>query len=288
MGYRDHPQSVRARVSVLSSPSLSLSLSSFTSHFDSMRYHNTYRDMNRLLSDITVNSLSSLHSSLRHLHTIHGLPHIVLSSIPLPIKIVSDLDLPVPPDSYACFMADFNSSRSETIRSDPEDHEILVCFASSFIDGRIDTWAFRLPTLPGYFSGVGDLFSALVLGHLDDDARHRSDLPVLPYAVSKALLTVQQILLKTHLFFLSQARRSNDAEPRRMHHSAGSLRRDRTSDAIDQSASHPNVERSLDYDDPMRKAIRTRKRELRIIPERGLIIDNGQGWPGRRMDWSSS
>ena len=266
------------------SPFPTSSLSIFDSN--AVSYHLLEHE-NRLLSDITVNSLPSLHSSLHHLHTAYGLPHIALSSMPLPMKIVSSLNLPGHPESYTSLAAD--PSRSDTtVHSDSGDDEILVCFASTFIDGQMDTWAFRLPTLRGYFSGVGDLFSALVLAHLDDDPRHWADFPLFPYAVSRALLTVQQILLKTHLYSLSQTGRLNHAAPRYKQHADATSSGDHTLASVVPSDGHPDPERFLDSNDPRAKATRMRKRELRIIQERRLIIDDGQGWPGRRIDWSSS
>lgn len=60
----------------------------------------------------------------------------------------------------------------------------LVCVSSS----PSDTKLFEIPQIEGYFSGVGDLFSAMVL------ARYHGDLAL---AVGQALNTVQNILKST-------------------------------------------------------------------------------------------
>ena len=65
----------------------------------------------------------------------------------------------------------------------PKSSEDLVCISSSFIPDPSkranpselsSVFVHRFPCLPGYFSGVGDLFSALVLAH------YRPSLPTLP------------------------------------------------------------------------------------------------------------
>lgn len=60
----------------------------------------------------------------------------------------------------------------------------LLCIASS----PTKTTTFTIPPIDGYFSGVGDLFSAMVL------ARYHGDLAL---AVGQALYTVQMILKDT-------------------------------------------------------------------------------------------
>jgi pyridoxine kinase len=122
------------------------------------------------------------------------------------------------------------------------------------VDGDVETWAFALPTIQIPFTGTGDLLSALCTAWYDPGVS-TNDMPPLASAVSKALLTVQQILLRTHLHALSKS--------------------------TDRSRPIAGVE-----SDVIEKARVLRQRELRIIPERALIADGGQGWPGCRIDWS--
>jgi pyridoxine kinase len=156
------------------------------------------------------------------------------------------------------------------------DEDVLVCFASSVsASGELSTWAFALPTVNGYFSGVGDLFSAMVLAYFRPDSKLA--MPPFPHAVSKALLTVQQILLRTHLYSLSQANASGMATPRPHHAPSDSvIPTDAELDAV--APIHPR--------DPKRKAKRMRIRELRIVQERSLIANASPGWPGKKLSWS--
>jgi pyridoxine kinase len=209
---------------------------------------------------------------LLDLHNTHGLPHIAFSSIPLPKSIVLPLNLPSPPDRYTALLPRPLPLWYEALGTgDPED-DILVCFASSMVNSTLQTWAYALPTVQGYFSGVGDLFSAMVLAHFEPQAPRS-----LGTAVSKALLIVQQILLKTHLHSLSQAGTSGSATPRPLHSTQPALHSVIPSDS--ELDSHPS--------DPKRKAKRMRLRELRVVQERDILRELVDGWPGLQVDWDA-
>jgi pyridoxine kinase len=234
------------------------------------------RTDNRLLSGVKIDSLATLNAALIQLHTEHSLPHIAFSSIPLPISIVSTLSLPAPPQQYDRLLPTPHPPWFNAVGVGAPDEDVLVCFASSFVDGQLDTWAFALPTIDGSFSGVGDLFSAMVLAHFHP--AQTSPLPALPHAVSKALLAVQQILLRTHLYSLSHAGPSGTATPRPFHAAPESVIP--TDAELDSAA-------PLNPKDPRRKARRMRIRELRVVQERALISQDGVGWPGQRLNWSA-
>lgn len=127
----------------------------------------------RILSSIKVSSFHDLKLSLDLLHD--SVPNVALSSIELPDAMIAQLDLPPPPDAYSALASTAPASTSK-----------LICVASS----RTETYAYAVPAIDGYFSGVGDLFSALVIAHYSES---------LPEAVSRALYGVQQILLRTHI-----------------------------------------------------------------------------------------
>jgi pyridoxine kinase len=224
------------------------------------------RTDNRLLSGVKIDSLATLNAALIQLHTEHSLPHIAFSSIPLPISIVSTLSLPAPPQQYDRLLPTPHPPWFNAVGVGAPDEDVLVCFASSFVDGQLD----------GYFSGVGDLFSAMVLAHFHP--AQTSPLPALPHAVSKALLAVQQILLRTHLYSLSHAGPSGTATPRPFHAAPESVIP--TDAELDSAA-------PLNPKDPRRKARRMRIRELRVVQERALISQDGVGWPGQRLNWSA-
>ncbi|KAK8864530.1 pyridoxal kinase [Kwoniella newhampshirensis] len=233
-----------------------------------------------LLSGININSLPTLHTALHQLHTTSSLPHVAFSSIPLPISLVDSLSLPSPPASYTRLLPDPLPQWYDAAGVGAPEDEVLVCFASTWADGKMDTWAFALPTIRGYFSGVGDLFSAMVLAHFQNPDSV-SELPPLPHAVSKALLAVQQILLRTHLYSLGQTGASGMATPRPLHRPSDQT----TSGSVIPSDTELDAINPLNPKDPKRKAKRMRLRELRVVQERALIQDGGEGWPGRQLDW---
>ncbi|WWC70136.1 pyridoxal kinase [Kwoniella pini CBS 10737] len=234
-----------------------------------------------LLSGINITSIETLHTALQQLHTANSLAHIAFSSIPLPISLVTSLDLPSPPESYLRLLPDPFPPWYDAVGVGKPEDEVLVCFASSWQDDSMRTWAFALPTIRGYFSGVGDLFSAMVLAHFKNP-ESQSSLPPLAHAVSKALLTVQQILLRTHIYSLIQTGTSGTATPRPLHHSPSEPQGSAIPSDVELDEINP-----INPKDPKRKARRMRLRELRVVQERALIADGGEGWPGKELDWPS-
>jgi pyridoxine kinase len=100
----------------------------------------------------------------------------------------------------------------------------------------------------------------------------------LPHAVGKALLAVQQILLRTHLFSLAKSGVSGSATPRPLHRAIDGGRRRESMSSVIPSDTELDVE-------PRRKAKRMRLRELRVVQERELLVDASEGWPGKKLDW---
>ncbi|KAI0247911.1 Ribokinase-like protein [Lactifluus subvellereus] len=151
------------------------------------------------ITETKILDRTSLQNALTDLHETYPVPNFVISSIPV-AKWLRDL---TPPH----------------IRSTPisDQEQSLLCLASvrrrrvnrSSSIGRLR----RLrPLIPGYFSGVGDLFSAFVLGHYfpspsppPPDTSNPSPpppsllsyLPPLPRAVSLALTKTHPILRLT-------------------------------------------------------------------------------------------
>jgi pyridoxine kinase len=162
--------------------------------------------------------------------------------------------------------------------------------ASTWHDGDMDTWAFALPTIRAYFSGVGDLFSAMVLAHFDTPHASSKGTPSFTQAVSRALLTVQQILLRTHLFAVSNVGPSGAAISRSLHHSSGPVDgdgRDSRVERVTQSDGESENDRPTGSHEAKPKAKTMRMRELRIVQERALLDNANQGWPGRKLDWAA-
>ncbi len=263
---------------------------------DSKRYLNAGR--HRILSQTKISSLVALQSALRTLHSSpYSVPHIAVSSIILPSHVVRKLQLPLAPTAYTSLLKgkDERDVILPTMEGNADD-EVLVCFASSSVNPETDeleTYAFALPTVQGYYSGVGDLFSALVLGYykkvggglIPNGQTHAVELPPFPRAVSMALLAVQQVLLQTHLSTTTGHLAALPAH----HHAPQSPEEDclPTDEDLD-ALPHGSGDRL----EPTRLARRSRKRELRLIQERGLLVEvearysRGEGgWPCRRLKW---
>lgn len=227
------------------------------------------------MSGVSITSLPTLRIALEKLHSESDLQHVALSSVPLPASLVRSLNLPPPPSVYDQLLPTHTLPWYHSAEdSDPED-DILVCFASTKLsDGSLETWAFALPTVQGYFSGVGDLFSAMVQAHYRPNLTSAAS--ALVEAVSRALLAVQCVLLRTHLHSLSQALITGSATPRPLH--------PRKADSVIPTDNELDSATPNDPKDPKRKAKRMRLRELRVVQERQLLTSD-QGWQGKRIDW---
>lgn len=192
-----------------------------------------------------MTDLASLHKALHILHEDYHVPNIVISSIPLKHWLREALPPAVQP-------------------AEPEsaDTDFLACITSAAVNGggkdgrpRYVVHARCVPCIPGYFSGVGDLFSALVLGHFHlaprvpaststppaDGAADAVECP-LAIAVAHALSKTHAILTLTHEY--AQGLPEEDRLPTDEEHDAR---------------------------EPERKVRRMRGRELRLIQGQNII-----------------
>ncbi|KAJ3812133.1 Ribokinase-like protein [Lentinula aff. lateritia] len=139
-----------------------------------------------MLTGISLTDLHSLRHALTKLHKDFGVPNVAISSIPLTQWLSETLPYAIWPPSGS-------------------ESEHLLCITSSVSNKNSpsDVHAQCVPLLPGYFSGVGDLFSSLVLAHYNPSLE--SSLPEvhLPFrtslseAVSQALTKTHAVLCKT-------------------------------------------------------------------------------------------
>lgn len=201
----------------------------------------------RTLTDTKIEDGASLHKALTILHETYSVPNVVISSIPVE-QWLRDL---TPPH----------------IRYPVSDHEqSLLCLASvrATDDGGSSTPSHRpstvyaacVPLISGYFSGVGDLFSALVLGHYDASSLP-APLPPLPRAVSLALTKTHAILRLTEKY-------------------ASSLPPDERTTTDDE----------LDEKDPERRIRRMRGRELRLVQGREILSGEAMGEVRQLKKWT--
>ena len=131
-----------------------------------------------------------------------------------------------------------------------------------------------IPLISGYFSGVGDLFSALVLGHYHppplENGTNASPSPSpspslesLPSSLPPLTRAVSLALTKTHAIL-----RLTDKH-------ASSLPADERTTTDDE----------LDKKDPERRIRRMRGRELRLVQGRKILTGEAMGKPRLLREW---
>ncbi|KZT07211.1 Ribokinase-like protein [Laetiporus sulphureus 93-53] len=210
-----------------------------------------------VLTDIRISDMNTLRRAIQVLHTKYHVPNVVVSSIPLQSWLTSALPSYIRPGLES------------------RDSDFLVCIASSVKSsepGRTEdgNWSATvhaqcIPCIPGYFSGVGDLFSALLLGHFKPSssitaphltATSETETP-LSRAVSQALTKTHAILTLTHEHAVTLP--EEDRLP--------------TDDELDASK-------------PDRKIRRMRGRELRLIQAQDIIRGTKQVEYRQMVPWT--
>ncbi|ETW79061.1 hypothetical protein HETIRDRAFT_435557 [Heterobasidion irregulare TC 32-1] len=195
-----------------------------------------------VLTDIKIEDTASLHNALTILHKTYAVPNVIISSIPLQLWLIDILPAHIHP----------------LVHEDALTPEFLLCITSSYKGEGTHTpstpnistvHAGYVPLIPGYFSGVGDLFSALVLAHFSPTpsppfhSNSSSKFPTpLAHATSLALTKTHAILQRTYEY----------------------------------SSSLPEEERletdeELDAQDPERRIRRMKGRELRLIQGQDIL-----------------
>lgn len=199
-----------------------------------------------VLTSIQLSSLSSLRSALAKLHEEFKVPNVVISS------------LPIKPWLWDCLPA---AAKLDLLE---EDEKYLLCVASAATSSTEGTsediksivHIGLVKLLPGYFSGVGDLFSSTLLAHF-----HHPSQPLTPSSpTSSSPSTPTQTSL-------------SNATALALHKTSGILQL-----THEHALTLPEVERlptdeEKDIADPMRKIMRMRGRELRLIQGQDIIRD---------------
>jgi pyridoxine kinase len=190
----------------------------------------------RTLTDIELKDLPSLRRAFKILHEEYHVQNVVISSIPLGAWLKAAL-----PPSLAAGLGSVSSH--------------LLCISSSAAPNSATLSTVHAQTvelLPGYFSGVGDLFSALLLAHY---------IPNGPPSVARA---ASQALTKTHAML------------RLTYEHSETLPEDERQATDDEK----------DLADPLRKVRRMRGRELRLVQGQDILRGIGlkdiremQPWP---------
>jgi pyridoxine kinase len=233
----------------------------FPAKFISMHSPGDPVSVARLLTGIQLSSRDSLRSALKSLHTTLGVRHVVITSVVVRrgsklLGEVANADL----GAENTFMG--NGLSPDTTVPD----EFILCVSSSAQGGsneRPTVHALAVPRIKGYFSGVGDLFSALVLAHFETSPPLSPSSPTnttaLSRAASRALHTTHAVLRRTQEHALNLT--SND------------------------SSAYTDDE--LDAGEPLRRVRRMRTRELRIVQSRDDILAcaDGRGGVEEMRSW---
>ncbi|KAI6112906.1 bud site selection protein 16 [Pisolithus sp. B1] len=168
------------------------------------------------LTDMKLTDLASLRGALGKLHVEYRVPNIVISSIPL-----SRIAASIP--EYLLPSRPTNGVARDGALSPPDEQQYLICIVSSVnhvhseAASSISTVHARcVPLIPGYFSGVGDLFSALLLGHFHPlstpPAHGPACMSPVASATAHALAKTHAILSLTHVAASTESLPATDDE----------------------------------------------------------------------------
>ncbi|EPQ56186.1 Ribokinase-like protein [Gloeophyllum trabeum ATCC 11539] len=189
-----------------------------------------------VLTKINIVDMTSLKGALRVLHEQYGVPNIIISSMILKPWLKEAL-----PDHI----------RPSNAEQDRADYLLCLCSTSSNTENPDDlsmVHAYAIPCVPGYFSGVGDLFSAMVLAHLEptvspaDLEQLGTGQTPLSYATSMAVTKTHAVLSVTYEY--SQSLPEDERLP---------------------------TDDEKDKEDPERKIRRMKGRELRLVQAQDII-----------------
>ncbi|KAG8760575.1 putative pyridoxal kinase [Ceratobasidium sp. 423] len=210
-----------------------------------------------LMTKIHLTSQDSIRLALRSLHFDHGIRNVVVTSVI--VHEGSQLSDEVTAAGLRAGSTYSANGASDAIHL--KDEYILCIASSAHEDSSVapSVYALAVPRIKGYFSGVGDLFSALVLAHFHQSQYSNtngslhtttSSTPPLAQAASRALHTTHAVLRRTQKHALALAAQSSD----------------------DPSSSNAYTDDELDAKEPLRRVRRMRTRELRIIQSRDDIM----------------
>ena len=245
----------------------------------------------RTLTGIKLDSMRTIRQALRTLHEKYKVPNVVMSSMPIKDFIREALPKDLCPD----FLINGTRSSTEPFEiKETNSTSALICISSSYIQPDTNTGdsdeisvihAHILPCIPGYFSGVGDLFSALVLAHYNTPSGPSSlpDLTDFPLSHTSSPKRVSAL----------------DADDENDHyHTPLSLSTTfaltktfsilQLTDLLSRSSPNPGentaekdaTDEEKDKEDPERRVRRQRARELRLVQGRDILkwVPDSPAW----------
>ncbi|KAK7923117.1 pyridoxal kinase [Apiospora marii] len=142
-----------------------------------------------LLSEVKITDFASLRAAVETLHSRYNLPHIVITSVSLPL-----------------------TAEQASPESRPPAHTMSVVGSTRTSTGKSRLFSITFPVFEAYFSGTGDMFAALMVvrmreavassslkdkaSWLSDDDVDALDLP-LAKAAEKVLASMHEVLSRT-------------------------------------------------------------------------------------------
>ncbi|KXJ95962.1 Ribokinase-like protein [Microdochium bolleyi] len=113
-----------------------------------------------LLSDVKITDSASLEQAIAVLHERYNIPHIVITSVSLPLK-----------GSQAPSVS--NSRAQSPVQSVPPSTKTMSVVGSSMTSSRKPRlFKIHFPVFDGYFSGTGDMFAALMVTRMREAVHH--------------------------------------------------------------------------------------------------------------------
>jgi len=198
------------------------------------------------LTQVPIVDFPSLKRALEILHIDYQVPNVVISSIPLYPWLLPILPSAIiPSDSSTPHLLCVSSQVTGDKNSDHISAVSAAC----------------VPQIPGYFSGVGDLFSALLLGHYNPKIPHEN-------AVAQ---NDGSALTNDHSLGAKDPLRSATSFALSVTHAILSFTHARTLSLPDDE--RPPTDDELDAAEPLRLTRRMRGRELALVQARHLITD---------------
>lgn len=155
-----------------------------------------------LLTDVRILDAASLKLALRTFHERYRIPNVIISAVSLPHDELTSLGFTLP-------MTTPSDSSSTSGR-------MLVCSGSTIVsqpDQPLQTVSFGIafPELAEHYEGVGDVFSALVLGRFPEGSQSNHSISPLAHVAELAISSLQGILIKTRKNALNLAKHYPDA-----------------------------------------------------------------------------
>ncbi|KAI3323603.1 pyridoxal kinase [Xylariaceae sp. AK1471] len=152
-----------------------------------------------LLSGVEITDSASLERAIEVLHDTYNLPHIVITSVSLPIR--------------SAFQTPFSTRPASPVQSQsPSTPTMSVVGSTRTSDRKPRLFTIHFPVFNAYFSGTGDMFAALMVVRMREAVAYAStqhttswlspddvtptDLP-LARAAEKVLASMHEVLART-------------------------------------------------------------------------------------------